>query len=166
MADKEEHLQQSAKRLETEPHDVRNQSYEYANGLWKLLVRNVGELEARSIMHHVMGDKKPGRPKTDKDVAMTCFIYAYILRWGLRLTDAKIASHIHKSSPYYLLFESGAVAVANSDFTEAFMGLTDDPIVGREPIHSQLAAIKKRVERVRRSSILPKGYAPRAYYRD
>jgi hypothetical protein len=163
---------ESSKRLKaiSKPSDVRLKSYEYANNLWKLLVRNVGEPEARNIMRRVMGEKKPGRPKTDRDVAMIVFIYGYIIRSGLSQTDGRIANDIHKSSPCYLQYESGAVAVSNSDITETYMSFTDDPIVGREPINLGLAALKKRVERVRRYAIaedlLARSYAPRPYSRD
>ena len=66
------------------PIDVRSKSYKYASDLWKLLVRNVGEPDARSIMRHVMGEKKPGRPTTDRDVALSVFFYTYIRHWALK----------------------------------------------------------------------------------
>lgn len=148
-----------------------SKSYEYANALWKHLVKNVGEPQAKGIMRHVMGDKKPGRPRTEEKDALTVFIYVQILHWGLDQTDGKIASRIHKSNPYYVRFESGAVAVANNEFTEAQMGpAEDDPIVGREPIYMQLASMKKQVERLRRwlieENLLARTYKPRPYHRD
>jgi hypothetical protein len=149
---------------------VRDESYEYASAFWKQLVKNVGKPEAREIMHHLMGDKKPGRPKTDQTIAMTMFIYAYLLRVGLNNKDGEIANHIFESSPTYLQFQSGAVAVANSDFTEAYLSMPDDPVVQRTPVGMSLSAIKKSVERLRRRAIdegtLAKNYAPRQYYRD
>ena len=152
------------------PIDVRSESHKYASALWKLLVRNVGEPDARSILRHVMGEKKPGRPTTDRDVALSMFFYAYIRHWGLKETVGKIATRIYQSSPYYLKYKSGAVAVANSEFTEEYMSLVDDPIVDRERIDMKIPAIKKRLDRMRRfaleENILPSEYAPRPYYRD
>jgi hypothetical protein len=162
---------ETSKRLQQTPErgDVRGKSYEYARTFWKLLVNNVGESEAKEIMHHLMGEKKPGPRVTDQGVALTYFIYAYIRHFGLNNTDGEIASRILKSSPHYLHYESGAVAVANSEFTEAYLSSADDLIVGRKPIDMGLPAIKKRVERVRRWSIkedlLPREYVPRAYHR-
>lgn len=163
----------SSKRLsQTSNRDfVWSESYVLAGALWKRLVKNVGESEAKGIMRHLMGDKKPGRPGTDEKDALKVFIYVHLLHWGLGQTDGKIASRIHKSNPYFVQFESGAVAVANSEFTEAHMcPAEDDPIVGRKPIDMGLAAIKKRVERVRRTAIdddlLSKDYKPRSYHRD
>jgi hypothetical protein len=154
----------------SERRDVRSKSYGYARDLWKHLVKNVGEPDAREIMRHVMGDKKPGRPRTDQDTALIVFIYAYILRFGLSNTDGEIANYILESCPHYLQFASGAVAVANSDFTEAYMSSADDPVVQRTPVGMSLSAIKKSVERLRRRAIdegtLAKTYAPRQYYRD
>jgi len=149
---------------------ARRKSYEHASLFWKLLVKNLGELEAKQIMHHLMGDKRPGRPKTDETLALTGLLYAYILRFGLRNTDGQIASHIFDSSPCYLQFESGAVAVTNSDFTEAYLSSPDDPVVERKPFKMSRSAIKKSVERLRRWAIeeglLAKSYAPRPYRRD
>jgi hypothetical protein len=163
---------ESSKRLQqtSERGDVRRTTLVLADALWKKLVKNVGEPEAKEIMRRLMGDKKPGPRVTDHGAAMTCFIYAYILHFGLNNNDGVIASRIFESGPHYLEFKSGAVAVANSDFTEEYMSLDDDPIIGRRPVGMSLAAIKKRVERLRRSSIeeelLPRRYAPRAYCRD
>jgi hypothetical protein len=149
--------------------DVGGKSYEYASAFWKRLVENLGEPEAKRVMHHLMGDKKPGRPKTDQDVALIMIIYAYIRHFGLRKSDGEIARHVFETSPHYLELKSGAVIVANSDYTEEFLRLADDPVVGRKPVVMSLAAIKKRVERLRRWSIeeglLPRTYAPRPYYR-
>jgi hypothetical protein len=149
--------------------DVSSKSYEYASALWKRLVENLGELEAKRLMHHLMGDKKPGRPKTDQDVALKMIIYAYIFHFGLRRSDGEIARHVFETSPQYLELKSGAVIVANSDYTEEFLRLADDPVVRRKPVVMSLAALKKTVERLRRWSIeedlLPRTYAPRPYYR-
>jgi hypothetical protein len=170
MTDYDDRLEY-AKRLKrsNERHVAQQKSLEYARAFWKQLVKNVGESEAKEIMRHLMGDKTPGRPKTDQDNALTLFIYAYIRHWGLNQSDGKIAIHIHESSPYYLQYKSGAVAVANSDYTEEDLSWPEDPIIGRTPIGMSLIAIKKRVERLRRWSIeeglLPRTYAPRPYYR-
>ena len=116
-----------------------------------------------------MSDKKPGRPKTDQDVALIMIMYAYIFHFGLGKSDGEIARHLFETSPHYLKLKSGAVIVANSDYTEEFSRLADDPVVGRKPVVMSLAAIKKKVERLRRWSIeeglLPRKYAPRPYYR-
>jgi hypothetical protein len=152
------------------PIDLRRESYKYASEVWKRLVRNVGERDARSMMHQVMGEKQAGRPRTDRDVALLCFIYGYLRHFGLSQTDGQIAKRIFDSSPLYLEFESGAVAVANNEFTEAYLSSADDPVVTRRPLDMRLSAIKKRVERIRRYAIgekfLPNEYAPRAYCRD
>jgi hypothetical protein len=149
--------------------DVKGKSYEYASALWKRLVENLGEPEAKRIMHHLMGGKKPGRPKTDQDVALIMIMYSYILHFGLRKSDGEIARHVFETGPHYLELKSGAVIVSNSDYTEEFLRLADDPVVGRKPVVMSLAAIRKRVERLRRWSIeeglLPRTYAPRPYYR-
>jgi hypothetical protein len=120
-------------------------------------------------MHHVMGVKKPGPRVTDQRVALACFIYAYIRHFGLNSSDGEIASRILKSRPHYLHHASGAVAVANSEFTEAYLSSADDPVIERKPIDMGLPAIKKRVERLRRWSIkedlLPREYMPRGYHR-
>jgi hypothetical protein len=163
-------MQKKRLKQATERGDVRRQSYEFASAFWKRLVKNVGEPEAKDIMRHLMGDKKPGRRATDEGAALTRLIYGYLLRFGEKNTDRKIACHIFESDPHYLDFESGAVAVANSDLIEEYLRLDDDPIVGRRPIAMSLAAIRKRVERLRRWSIeedlLPRGHAPRSYRRD
>jgi hypothetical protein len=75
-----------------------------------------------------------------------------------------------QSGPHYLYYESGAVVVANSEITEAYLSFADDPVVERKPIDISVTAITKRVERVRRWSIkedlLSREYAPRSYRRD
>jgi hypothetical protein len=149
--------------------DLSRSPEELAGELWKRLVARVGKPQAREIMRHVMGDRKPGPRRTDEDDALTVFIYGYIRR-GPDQTDGRIAKHIFDSNPCYLQYESGAAAVVNNEITETYMCLSDDPIVGRKPIKKSLAAIKKQVERMRRwtieEDILPKEYAPRTYYRD
>jgi hypothetical protein len=164
----EEYSERQKRRAERDA--VRRKSAEYTHEFWKRLVKNVGEPEAKDIMRHVMGDKKPGPPRTDEDIALTMLIYAYLFHWGSHQTDAKIAERIFESEPRYLELKSGAIIFANSDFSETYVSLPDDPIVGRRPIDLKLAAIKKRVERIRRWAIeedeLPKAYAPRPYRRD
>jgi hypothetical protein len=93
----------------------------YARRLWKSLVTNVGEPEAKEIMRHIMGDKKPGPLRTDEDTALTMFIYIYLLHWGADQTDAKIAKRIFESKPRYLQLNSGAIVVANNnEFSETY----------------------------------------------
>jgi hypothetical protein len=154
----------------SEQSEVRRRSYEFASAFWKTLVNKVGASEAKAMLHHIMGDKKSGRPRTDQDTALIIFIYSYILRFGLKINDKEIARHILKSGPHYLYYESGAVVVANSEITEAYLSFADDPVVERKPIDISVTAITKRVERVRRWSIkedlLSREYAPRSYRRD
>ena len=138
---------------------------------WGRLIKKVGEPEAKEIMRHVMGGKKPGPPRTDENMALTMFIYTCLLHWGADQTDAKIAKRIFKSKPRYLQLNSGAIVVANNNkFSETYLSLPDDPIVERRPIDLKYGAIKKRVERIRRWTIkddmLPEAYAPRPYHRD
>jgi hypothetical protein len=152
----------------TERHAVWIKSAEIARELWKRLVNNVGQPDARKIMHHVMGDKKPGRRKTDENEALLYFIYSYIRRTGL--TDAKIARLISESNPRHVQYESGLIGVVNDEITETYMSLDDDPIVDRWPITKGYSAIRKQAERIRRWTIeeglLPTEYAPRPYHRD
>jgi hypothetical protein len=152
----------------TERDTVWGKSAEFAREFWKRLVNNVGEPDARDIMHHVMGEKKPGRRRTDKDYAMIAFIYGYIRRHR-DLTDGRIAKQIFESKPFYVQYESGAFAIVNNEITEAYMTFPDDPIVERSPFKKSLTAIQKQVERTRRwtiaEAILPKEYAPRNYVR-
>jgi len=144
----------------------------YAQKFWTLLVGKVGESQAKEIMHHLMGDKKPGPARADEDLALIYliyFIYGHILHFGRNLTDGKIAKLILASNPYYAHFDSGLIFLMSNVFSESIYDLTDDPIVGREPFNMQFSALKKQVERLRRWAIdellLSKKYAPRQYYR-
>lgn len=170
MTSSEMSLKEFAKQATQPPdqHAVWNKCVWTARQLWKRLVENVGEPKAKEIMRLVMGEGKPGPRLTDEDIAMTGFIYSYIRR-EQNQTDRKIAKHLFESNPYYLYYESGAVAIANNEITETYMSLDGDPIVERKPIEKSLSAIQKRVERIRRwaikENILPKDYSPRAYSR-
>ena len=148
---------------------VSRPAHELARELWKRLVGRVGEAEAKEIMRHVMGAKRVGRPKTDENRALMCFIYSYIRRQRNQ-TDKTIAKHIFESKPYYIECESGAIAVVNNEVTETFMSSADDPIVQRRPLNKSLTAIQKQTERIRRWTIaedlLPKDFAPRNYCRE
>ena len=151
----------------TQRDKVRREAEEYAQKFWKLLLEKVGDSEAKEIMRHLMGDKKAGPRRTEEDVALSMFIFGYLLHFGLDHTDAKIAEHIFESKPCYLQLESGAIVVSNNADFSATYSFTDDPIVGRRPINMTFPAIKKQVERHRRSAIkeerLPKTYAQRPY---
>ena len=76
-----------------------------AQVFWERLIKKVGEPEAKKIMRHEMGDKKPGPPLTDEGVALRMLIYTYLLHWGSGQTDAKIAKRIFESEPRYLHYE-------------------------------------------------------------
>ena len=167
-----ERLEEYSRRQKrnSERRNVWLKSHEFASDFWKRLVNNLGESEAKEMMRHMTGDKKPGPPRTDEEVALVVFIYANILHFGLDERDGKLAKHIFESQPYYLIHELGCVSVANNEFTETFLSFSDDPVVDRRPIDKSLAAIKKQVGRIRRRAIeegtLPTSYAPRPYHRD
>lgn len=172
MTGPEKNSEEYSERLKSrsERADLWNKSEGYARRFYELLVTKVGEPKAKEIMRHVMGGKKPGPPMTDDDIALKMLIYTYLLHWGEDQTNAKIAKRIIESKPRYLELKSGAIIFANNDFSETYMSLPDDPIVGSRPIDLKLAAIKKQVERIRRWTIkdgmLPEAYAPRQYRRD
>lgn len=166
-----ERLEEYSRRQKrnSERRNVWLKSREFASDFWKRLVNNLGESEAKDMMRHIIGDKKPG-PSSDEEEALFLFIHTNLLLVGLELTDGKLAEYIFESRPHYLIRESGMVGVANDVFTETYLSLPDDPVVDRRPINKSLAAIKKQVERIRRRAIeegtLPTSYAPRPYHRD
>jgi hypothetical protein len=152
-------------RSTSEPHGVRLEALGFADKFWKLLVKKVGNGQAKHIMDIVMRNKKDGRPG---DLALWGSIFRYIYLWGQHESDEKIARRFLESKPYYVECESGLFGIANVSTTEECL-FWDETIVRRTPINKGLQAIKRQVGRIRRwlieAEILSKEYAPRPYYR-
>jgi hypothetical protein len=137
-----------------EQAEMVNRTKLLAGELWKRLVKNVGERQAKLIMREIMGGKQPG-PRNEH---LINFIRDFIRYCGPNHSDEKIAKRLLKSKPrldadVFIVGESGVK-------------------IQRKPIRIDkgLAALEKQVGRIRREMIeegaLPKEYAPRPYYRD
>jgi hypothetical protein len=170
----DEDFQQQLSREVTrmaERQQVVRKSKLLASELWKRLVKNVGEHQAKETMRQIMGDNEPGPPRTHEDNALIDHICAYIHYCGPNLSDEKIAKRIFESKPYYVQFGSGEIVVASKEFqVEADATLAEYPNAVCRPIGKGLVALKRQVGRVRRWAIeeglLAKEYTPRPYRRD
>lgn len=157
--------------------ELQREAEKLASLLWEKLVAKVGKSTAKNIMRRVMGDNKLGRPETAETEALMFFIYAHVLNFGRHQSHREIARRIFESKPHYVQCESGAIGIASSGLTavgarpEKEEDLAkDDPVVRQWPLKMGLAAIQKRVERVRKRALnedlLPKEYAPKLYRHD
>ena len=141
-----------------ERHELVSKNKVLATRLWKALVKNLGERQAKETMREIMGDKVPGPRRSDEDKVLIEFIRDYIRGCGPNLSDEKIAKRILEST----LELDVDTSVASKKGVE---------IQTRQMrIDKGLAALEKHVGRIRREMIeecsLPKEYAPRPYRRD
>jgi hypothetical protein len=138
-----------------ERHEVVHKSKLLARELWKRLVKNVGERQAKMTMLEIMGDKQSG-PRNE---FLINFIRDFIRYCGPDQSDEKIAKHILKSKPEIDV----DVFIASKEKVVEIQ-------TKKMRIDKGLAALKKQVGRIRREMIeegsLPKDYAPRPYCRD
>ena len=143
----------------------------FMSEMWKRSVKNVGKHQAKQIMREIMGDKKPGPSKADEDNALDDYIRAYISHCGSKQSDEKIAKRLLESKLYYVHWKSGSILVASDEFqTEMDSVLAEHPAAKRTPINTGLAALEKRVGRIRRQAIedglLGREFAPKIYRSD
>jgi hypothetical protein len=138
--------------LDFEQNEVFRKSADFAHEFWKRLVKNLGERRAKQLMNRVMGNKQSGPPERLEDYLLTLTIISFIRAYGQSESDAKIAKRIlQDGSSFSFVLDQGETIV-------------------KRTISKNHLAMKKQVERVRRSlieeKILPKEYAPRQYCRD
>jgi hypothetical protein len=151
--------------LASKSHDATREALKSAAELWKRLVKDVGERQAKDIMHSVMGNKKTGRRG---GLLMDTLILNSISMWPGE-SDEKIAKRIVESSPCRVRYESGAVSIWADWMSDAReTTIARETIIKRTPIKMSLSAIKKQVGRIRRWAIavglLGEVYAHKRYY--
>jgi hypothetical protein len=144
------------------------ESVERAMEFYRSLVDAVGERRAKQIMKFVAGDKKTGTPQRPEDYSMDVAIILFIRLLGRFKSDEKIAKLILDGRPSFVQCKSGRSYIVN-DLIEELL-CRGETIVKRTPINKSLKTMKKQVERIRRllieDKLLPKEWAPKAYYRD
>jgi len=187
---------QDVERLYTR-QEVESKAKAHAAQLWKLLVEKLGARLAKDTLYEIMGDKKPGPRSTDEQRALTYFIRLKLQSSDSNLSDEQIAKRILKSEPHYLqsnpstiddlrdmakrafgidlhdddlrdeLRHQFAIDVVSRKFMEET--LAKNPKARGRPVGKGLAALEKKVGRIRREMIeeglLPKAYAPKPYHR-